>query len=206
MENTQPRPEERSSPTYNLDIDALNNLISFARANNPRFKDMSETKMAEACDVSVTTFKDIRKGRCKKPRVDIIYSIVSALGGSIDRLVGLAPTRDIAKESAAWDATLVEGYQHRIDALTAQVEALHAQLAAKDAETEKLHAAVLEERTERATATTVCGQYIITIHSQSDTIRYQRYVIIALLVIWLIFEIANPTTGLSGLIIRSIFK
>jgi transcriptional regulator with XRE-family HTH domain len=205
MENNIPPREDRSSPTYNLDIEALNNLISFARANNPRFKDMSEAKMAEACDVSVTTFKDIRKGRCRKPRVDILYSIVSALGGSIDRLVGLAPTRDISKESAVWDATLVEGYQQRIDTLAAQVESLTHQLAAKDAETERLHAAVLEERTERATAVAVCSQHTNTIDVQAKTIKYQRCVLLGILAIWLLFEILNPSTGITGAIMR-LFK
>lgn len=205
MENNIPPREDRSSPTYNLDIEALNNLISFARANNPRFKDMSEAKMAEACDVSVTTFKDIRKGRCRKPRVDILYSIVSALGGSIDRLVGLAPTRDISKESAVWDATLVEGYQQRIDTLAAQVESLTHQLAAKDAETERLHAAVLEERTERATAVAVCSQHTNTIDAQAKTIKYQRCVLLGVLAIWLLFEILNPSTGITGAMMR-LFK
>lgn len=206
MENNQQHLEERSSPTYNLDVEALNNLITFARNNNPRFKGMSESKMAEVCDVSVTTFKDIRKGRCKKPRVDILYSIVSAFGGSIDRLVGLAPARDISKETATWDATLVEGYQHRIDALTAQVEMLNQQLAMKETETEKLHAAVLEERTERSTAAAVCSQHAIAIEKQEHTIKYQRYIIFGIILVWLLFELFNPTAGLTGFIIRAFSK
>lgn len=206
MENNTNLHEEHHDPTYNLDVDALNALISFARANNPRFKDLSEAKIAELCDVSVTTFKDIRKGRCHKPRVDILYSIVSALGGSIDRLVGLAPSRDIEKEKAAWDATLVEGYQQRIDALTAQ-------LAEKDAEITKLRdekatllLEIAEKHEEHAVTVKSCEQYVRTIDAQDRTIKFQRRIIFGIITVWLLFELLNPAAGITGAIVNLFAK
>ena len=112
--------EERGSASYSLDVAALNRLIDFGREHNPRLKGASDARIADLCEISETTYKSIRKGRNLHPRVDILYSIVALFNGSIDRLVGLAPTRDIAHERAVWDGSLVDGMQQRIDLLTAQ--------------------------------------------------------------------------------------
>ena len=167
--------EERSSSTYNLDIDALNRLIEFGRDHNPRLKGASEARLAELCEISETTFKNIRKGRCKKPRVDILYSMVALFGGSIDRLVGLAPTRDIARERAVWDGSLVDGLQQRIDNLTGQK-------AADDAELSRLRKMVLAAEKAQACAETQVDQLrqrIDEMHAdaarQQSELRRQRY-------------------------------
>lgn len=167
--------EERSSSTYNLDIDALNRLIEFGRDHNPRLKGASEARLAELCEISETTFKNIRKGRCKKPRVDILYSMVALFGGSIDRLVGLAPTRDIARERAVWDGSLVDGLQQRIDNLTRQK-------ADDDAELSRLRKMVLAAEKAQACAETQVDQLrqrIDEMHAdaarQQSELRRQRY-------------------------------
>ena len=158
--------EERGSASYSLDVAALNRLIDFGREHNPRLKGASDARIAELCEISETTYKSIRKGRNMHPRVDILYSIVALFGGSIDRLVGLAPTRDIARERAVWDGSLVDGMQQHIDLLTAQK-------AETDAETLRLRAtlsasekaqAKAEERAEYLTQRITEMQAEVTLH------------------------------------------
>ena len=121
--------EERSSASYNLDIAALNRLIDFGREHDPRLKGASDARSAELCEISETTYKSIRRGRNLHPRVDILYSVVALFGGSIDRLVGLAPTRDIAREHAIWDGSLMDGMQQRVELLIAQKTANETEIA-----------------------------------------------------------------------------
>lgn len=197
--------EERSSSTYNLDVDALNRLIEFGRQNNPRLKGASEARLAELCEVSETTFKSIRKGRNKKPRVDILYSIVALFGGSIDRLIGLAPTRDIRREGAVWDATLADGLQQRIDNLTQQK-------AEDDAELSRLRKMVLAAEKAQAHAEERCDalrERVIELNADAlrhrAELRRHRTTLIVVVVLtlavfaYIAWEIANPTKGLIQL-------
>jgi len=193
--------EERSSSTYCLDIDALNRLIDFGREHNPRLKGASEARIAELCEISETTYKSIRKGRNRKPRVDILYSIVALFGGSIDRLIGLAPPRDYARERAAWDATMVEGLQQRIDYLERQK-------ALDDAELGRLRKIILEKGEAKARAESHASDLMNQIEkltSDADRhraeLRRHRWAMLAVCFIlialcaYLIWEIANPDKG-----------
>lgn len=194
--------EERSSSTYNLDVDALNRLIDFGREHNPRLKGASEARLAEMCEVSETTFKSIRKGRNRKPRLDIMYSIVALFGGSIDRLIGLAPPRDIARERATWDATLTEGLQQRIDYLERQK-------AADDAELDRLRKLVLAKSEALAHAQTradACEARVAELIAEAARhraeLRRHRWAILFIallffsLALYLTWELANPGSGL----------
>jgi len=193
--------EEHTSPSYRFDIDAFNRLIDFAKKNHPRFKGVSDSRFAEICMISDTTFKDLRKGRNIKPRTDTMYSILAPIGGSLDRLLGLAPTRDIAHESAVWDSTLVDGLQQRVDHLTQQKVADDAELAqlrkmvlaAEKAQTKaEEHSAHLQER---------------MIELNADAIRHRKelrrhrwaVLVVAILLLalctYLVWEIANPDKG-----------
>lgn len=193
--------EEHTSPSYRFDIESFNRLVDFAKKNHPLFKGVSDSRFAEICMVSDTTFKDLRKGRNSKPRTDTMYSILAPIGGSMDRLFGLAPTRDIAHESAVWDATIVEGLQQRIDYLTKQKAADDAELArlrkmllaAEKAQTKaEEHAAHLQER-------------IIELNADANRhrkeLRRHRWAMLAVCLIlivlcaYLIWEIANPDKG-----------
>lgn len=193
--------EERSSSTYILDIDALNRLIEFGRDHNPRLKGASEARLAELCEISETTFKNIRKGRCKKPRVDILYSMVALFGGSIDRLVGLAPTRDIARERAVWDGSLVDGLQQRVDHLTQQKVADDAELArlrkmvlaAEKAQTKaEEHSAHLQERVIELNADAIRHRKELRRHRWAVLVVA---ILLLVLCIYLVWEIANPDKG-----------
>ena len=194
--------EERSSSTYNRDVDALNRLIDFGREHNPRLKGASEARLAEMCEVSETTFKSIRKGRNRKPRIDIMYSIVALFGGSIDRLIGLAPPRDIARERATWDATPTEGLQHRIDYLERQKSA-------DDAELDRLRKLVLAKSEALAHAETradACEARVAELLAEAarhrTELRRHRWAMICMtllffaLAFYLTWEMANPGSGL----------
>lgn len=178
--------EERSSASYSLNVAALNRLIDFGREHNPRLKGASDARIAELCEISETTYKSIRKGRNMHPRVDILYSIVALFGGSIDRLVGLAPTRDIARERAVWDGSLVDGMQQHIDLLTAQK-------AETDAETLRLRAALsaseksqakAEERAEYLTQRITEMQTEVTLHRVA--LRRHRIAMLAIVALLMV--------------------
>jgi transcriptional regulator with XRE-family HTH domain len=178
--------EERGSASYSLDVAALNRLIDFGREHNPRLKGASDARIAELCEISETTYKSIRKGRNMHPRVDILYSIVALFGGSIDRLVGLAPTRDIARERAVWDGSLVDGMQQHIDLLTAQK-------AETDAETLRLRAALsasekaqakAEERAEYLTQRITEMQTEVTLHRVA--LRRHRIAMLAIVALLMV--------------------
>lgn len=193
--------EERSSPSYRFDIAGFNRLVDFAKKYHPLFIGASDSRFAEICMVSDTTFKDLRKGRNTNPRTGTMYSILAPLGGSMDRLFGLAPTRDLAHESAVWDATIVEGLQQRIDYLTQQKAADDAELArlrkmllaAEKAQTKaEEHASNLQERIIELNADAI---------RHRKELRRHRWAMLAICFIllalcaYLIWEIANPDKG-----------
>lgn len=194
--------EEHSSPSYRFDIEGFNRLVDSAKKNHPLFKGVSDSRFAEICMVSDTTFKDLRKGRNSKPRTDTMYSILAPIGGSMDRLFGLAPTRDIAHESAVWDDTIVDGLQQRIDYLTQQK-------ADDDAELARLRKMVLVAETAQARAEEhAAGLDIRLAELNSDATRHRielrrhRWAMLAVTVLliavlaYVTWEFANPQSGL----------
>ena len=116
-----------------LDYKILSELIEFQCKNNPKLKGLTSADIAEQCDMSETTYKGLKKGKNRNPRVGTLVRLLKFIGGgSIDRMVGLAPPRDFAKEQAAYDQTLVETLQARLDAkieiiseYSREVEVLH---------------------------------------------------------------------------------
>ena len=202
-----------------LDNTALTQLVSFQKKNNPRLKDWSNRDIAEACGMSENTLCAILKGKNRNPRVATLVCILRIIGGgSIDRLVGLAPHRDFAKEEAVYDATLVEAMQARLDEKREQVADLKAQLEdaqsrlvnlrtiiheeGKDGNAAKGKVKEMEERL--ADKRAQIERYEKQIDEQKAEIRKLRFVggfvgvmlVVALLiVIYLLWEMANPNLG-----------
>lgn len=85
-------------------------------------------ELARRSNMSERTLRNILKGVTKDPRVSTLLSIVRALGASIDRLVGLAPLRDMKREEATYDATLMESMRTRLDEAQRQRETDAAEL------------------------------------------------------------------------------
>ena len=124
---------------YELDNTALTDLVNFQKKNNPRLSGKTNRDIAEACGMSENTLCAILKGKNKNPRVATLVYILRAIGGgSIDRLVGLAPHRDFAKEEAFYDATLVEAMQARLDEKRQRIEELTAEITSSEEECNRL--------------------------------------------------------------------
>lgn len=143
-----------------LDSAILCELIEFQRKNNPKLKGMSGADIAEACDMSESTYKGLVKGKNRNPRVGTLVRLLKYIGGgSIDRMVGLAPPRDFAREEAVYDRTLVETLQARLDAKKERIDEYALEVDELQGENEKLRSELVEalkelsaEKTKSATA------------------------------------------------------
>jgi len=131
--------ESADFSVYELDNTALTQLVSFQKKNNPRLQGKSNRDIAEACGMSENTLCAILKGKNRNPRVATLVCILRTIGGgSIDRLVGLAPHRDFAKEEALYDATLVEAMQVRLDEKRQRIEELTTEVSTAENECTRL--------------------------------------------------------------------
>lgn len=208
-----------SSSCCELDNTALTALIKFQKENNPRLRGKSNRDIAEACGMSENTLCAILKGKNRNPRVGTLVCIIRAIGGgSIDRLVGLAPHRDYAKEEAVFDATLVETLQARLDEKREIIADLKAQLADADKRLVNLRNIIhqeghdgkmalgqVKEMEQRlADKREQVAEQQKTIAEQKTEIRKLRamgicltFALIAVMAFafYLVWEIANPTLG-----------
>ena len=143
-----------------LDGVILCELIEFQRRNNPKLKGMSGADIAIACDISESTYKGLIKGKNRNPRVGTLVRLLKFIGGgSIDRMVGLAPPRDFAREEAVYDRTLVEALQARLDAKKERIDEYAHEVDVLQSENAKLRNELVEalkelsaEKTKSATA------------------------------------------------------
>ena len=101
---------------FHLDYKMLQRLIKWNCEHNPKFKGTTTEDRARMCGISESTYKTILSGKNAKPRIDILYAIVSSFGGYIDPLVGLAPERDLDRETEHYNATFMQSMQRQLDA------------------------------------------------------------------------------------------
>lgn len=114
------------------------------------YQKMSFPALSQSSGTPVSTLKKLLSGSTKDPRVSTMLPVVRALGASFDRLLGLAPARDFDKEDATYDATLMDGMrqtvesmQGRLDEKRERIAELTAQLAASEADRDRLRKLVL---------------------------------------------------------------
>lgn len=100
---------------FHLDYTMLQRVIRWNCEHNPRFKGTTAKDRARLCGISETTYNTIVSGKNTKPRIDILFAIVSSFNGYIDPLVGLAPERDLDREKEHFDATFMETAQWQRD-------------------------------------------------------------------------------------------
>ena len=116
-----------------FDAVALTELYNFQRANNPALKGLTSKDIAEMCDMSENTLRELLKGKNKNPRLGTLKRLIRVIGGgSLDRLIGFAPPRDFDKEAETYNATLVEGLQIRLDEKREIITDLKSQLSDAD--------------------------------------------------------------------------
>lgn len=200
---------------YELDNTALTALVKFQKENNPRLKGKSNRDIADACGMSENTFCAILKGKNRNPRVGTLVCILRAIGGgSIDRLVGLAPHRDFAKEEAVFDATLVDSLQARLDEKRERIRELTNELGASEEECNRLrkmyNQKCIELSKAEARIESLNNRESEQVAGRAELVRMRRLantllaILIALVsviaVLYIIWEIRHPDLGLTGLI------
>lgn len=70
--------------------------------------------LEKLCGTPESTLKKLIRGESKDPRISTILPSFKVLGLSIDRACGLAPERDMEKEAAAHNVSMVTALQERI--------------------------------------------------------------------------------------------
>lgn len=190
-----------------LDYQRLNELVEFQRKNNPALKGKTLADIAESCDSCETTLKGLLKGRNKNPRVGTLVRLLKSIGGgSIDRLVGLAPPRDFRAEEAVYDKTLVETLQARLEAKQERIEEYKEQVAALETENQRVRKLYLKAREDFSSATEKCTQ-IDEYRKRVVRLRTALIVFVALalifsgILLYLTWDVSNPNAGSIGEVI-----
>lgn len=111
-------------PGHHLNTAMLRQLYDFQRANNPALKDKSCADIACMAGMSESTLKNLLTGKNANPYGETLTGLLDAIGGgSLDRLYGYAPPRDFERETATYDATLMEAMQHQVEELLKERDA-----------------------------------------------------------------------------------
>jgi transcriptional regulator with XRE-family HTH domain len=129
-----------------LDCKLFNDLINFQLKNNPDLAGKTKMDIARECDISESTMKNILSGKNSNPHVGTLRRIILRIGGgSVDRIIGLAPPRDFEKEDAVYDADLVHAANIRVAEKEAVIDNLHKQLMYAEADKDRLRKLILEK-------------------------------------------------------------
>ena len=78
------------------------------------FQDVSTASLARMCNMPLSTLRKMFSGETEDPRISSILPVCRALGASLDRLIGLAPKRDLAREEAVYDSTLMDNMRNQL--------------------------------------------------------------------------------------------
>lgn len=133
-----------AEPIMNHEI--LSELLKFQMKNNPKLAGKTKADIAKACDMSESTLKNLLNGKNDNPQVGTMKRFIQYIGGgSLDRILGLAPPRDFEKEEAVYDADLVKTIQIHLDEKLAQIDDLQHQIAMAELEKDRLRKIVLEK-------------------------------------------------------------
>lgn len=190
-----------------LDYQRLNELVEFQRKNNPALKGKTLADIAESCDSCETTLKGLLKGRNKNPRVGTLVRLLKSIGGgSIDRLVGLAPPRDFRAEEAVYDKTLVETLQARLDAKQERIEEYKDQVVTLETENQRVRKLYLKAREDLSSSTEKCSQVeeykMRIVRLRTALIVFVVLAIVFLgMLLYLTWDVSNPHAGKIGEVI-----
>ena len=78
--------------------------------------------LSRLCGTPESTLKKLIRGESEDPRLSTIVPPFTVLGLSIDRACGLAPERDMQKEAAAHNVSMVSALQERLGMQDKQLE------------------------------------------------------------------------------------
>ena len=99
-----------------------------------KLQGMTYPTLAKLSGIPESTIKKIAHGESEDPRLSTLQAIFNVLGLSIDRACGLAPERDIAKESAQHNVSMTTALQERLSMQDAKLDELRDSVADKKAE------------------------------------------------------------------------
>ena len=110
-----------------------------------KIQKISYPRLEELSGTPESTLKKLARGETKDPRISTIFPTFMVLGLSIDRACGLAPERDMQKEAAAHNVSMVTALQERLAMQDEKMEAQTATIIRQQAEI-AAQAATLEAR------------------------------------------------------------
>ena len=90
--------------------------------------------LAKLSGIPESTIKKIAYGESEDPRLSTLQPIFKVLGLSIDRACELAPERDIAKESAQHNVSMVTALQERLSMQDGKMDGLRDMITEQKAE------------------------------------------------------------------------
>ena len=79
-----------------------------------KIQHMTFSTLSNLCGTPESTLKKLASGQSEDPRLSSIVPPFKVLGLSIDRACGLAPERDMQKEAAAHNVSMVSALQERL--------------------------------------------------------------------------------------------
>ena len=111
-----------------------------------KLQGLTLAKLSKLCGTPESTLKKLVSGDVEDPRLGTIFPPFNMLGLSIDRACGLAPERDMKKEAAEHEVSMVtaiqerlamqdaelSGHRHTIMEQNAKIASLQATLDARD--------------------------------------------------------------------------
>ena len=95
---------------------------------------MTVPALSKLCGTPESTIKKLVRGEIENPTLTTITPVFRVLGLSIDRACGLAPERDIAKEAAEHNVSMVTALQERLSMQDEKIAALKDTIAEQRAE------------------------------------------------------------------------
>lgn len=171
-------------------------------------QELTNKRIAELSGLPERTVARIMDGDTDNPGVDSVARIMSVMGGSIDRLAGLAPARDFDNEEPV-DLSVLDAMQEQIRLQREKLDARAAQIEQQRETISQQHATIREQtaRLEANQASIRHRDAIIAekdqeIRNQRDSLRRQatRYtitiIILILGLIYLCWDGANPNKGI----------
>lgn len=176
---------------------------------------LTNKRIAELTGIDERSVSRIMKGETDSPGIDLVLRIMVVMGGSLDRLTGIAPERDFSQESLP-DISVLESMQEHIKVQQEERAALEEKLEAQSKtldqqrETISQQYATIREQSARLEAKQESIQHRDRIIAEKDreiqgqraSMRRQatRYiVIIGLLIVgifYLCWDGSNPNKGI----------
>ena len=99
-----------------------------------KLQGMTFPTLAKLSGIPESTIKKLARGESEDPRLSTLQPIFNVLGLSIDRACGLAPERDIAKESAQHNVSMTTALQERLSMQDGKMDELRDAIAEHKAE------------------------------------------------------------------------